>query len=84
MGCLTTIECFAGSIQELNGKVYVSPGAVYVAPNAIYVNIAGDFISVEGIACDSEGVYIQNHDCERAFICGKCGKKYTLSEGCPK
>lgn len=64
MGCMLSFQCFASNIQEINGKLYVSPGSVYVAPNAIYVNVDGDFIPVEGISSDEEGIYINDTQSE--------------------
>lgn len=78
----------ASSVQEIDGKLYVTPGSVYVAPDAIYVNIEGNFIIVEGIASDSNGIYILDVECardgERKFHCLKCGKYHSARQGCPK
>lgn len=91
IGCLLGMQCFAGEIQEIDGKLYVSPGSVYVAPEAIYVNVRGSFVAVDGVASDSNGIYIQDFESvmpgrrdERLFLCGICGYFHTLRQGCPK
>ncbi len=81
MGCMLSFQCFASSIQELDGKFYVSPGMVYVAPQGIYVNVDGDFIPVEGISSDSNGIYINNYEC-RKILCLKCGKYHDSHKPC--
>lgn len=82
LGCLLSIQCFAGSIQEIDGKLYISPGSVHVAPDAIYINIDGNFLPVEAIACDANGVYIPAHEC-RTILCLKCGEIHDSRGKCP-
>lgn len=86
-GCVLSFQCFASSIRELDGKLYVATGSVYVAPDAIYVNIEGNFFQVGGIATDANGIYIQDFECarpgERAFLCARCHTTHTVSERCP-
>lgn len=60
LGCVWSFECFASSVRELDGKLYVAPDSIYVASDAIYVN--GDFVYVEGISSDVHGIYIQDYE----------------------
>jgi hypothetical protein len=86
LGCVLNFQCFANSVSELDGRLYIAHSSVYVAPDAIYVNMDGNFIQVGGIAVDANGVYIQEYECshlnEKRFFCLKCRKYHTASEGC--
>ena len=84
LGCILSYPCFASSINELDGKLYVAPGSVYVAPDAIYVNMDGaSFIQVSGIATDANEIYIQDYE-TRPMLCLKCGKVHDSHGRCPK
>lgn len=91
LGCVLSVQCFASSMNEQDGKIYLSPGSVYVSADSIYVNVDGIFVQVESIASDANGIYIQDSECRLrdpnrrpGYYCLRCERYHQAGERCSK
>lgn len=76
LGCILSFQCFASSVSEMDGKLYVTPGSVYVALDAIYVNLDGNFVPVNSVKVDENGVYVEGLETACMVYCAGCGRTY--------